>query len=93
MESINNIGVKLFKSCNEKFSRISPEGITPLTAAANHGHTDICGILLTHGSNVNEVDKIFYRVAQKNVSYGRFSTSLREAVNATSSICLLVVLC
>ena len=33
----------------------NPEGATPLLAAAQNGHTDICGILLAHGSNVNEV--------------------------------------
>ena len=33
----------------------SPQGWTPLLAAALKGHTDICGLLLAHGSNVNEV--------------------------------------
>ena len=32
------------------------QGFTPLLAAAYNGHTDICGLLLAHGSNVNEVD-------------------------------------
>ena len=31
------------------------QGFTPLLAAAQSGHTDICGLLLAHGSNVNEV--------------------------------------
>ena len=31
------------------------QGFTPLLAAAYNGHTDICGLLLAHGSNVNEV--------------------------------------
>ena len=31
------------------------QGATPLIAAAQKGHTDICGLLLAHGSNVNEV--------------------------------------
>ena len=31
------------------------QGATPLLAAAQEGHTDICGLLLAHGSNVNEV--------------------------------------
>ena len=30
-------------------------GATPLIAAAQNGHTDICGLLLAHGSNVNEM--------------------------------------
>ena len=29
------------------------KGETPLLAAAKSGHTDICGLLLAHGSNVN----------------------------------------
>ena len=33
----------------------TPQGWTPLLAAARHGHTDICGLLLAHGSNVNEI--------------------------------------
>ena len=33
----------------------SPKGFTPLLAAAQNGHTDICGLLLAHGSNVNEM--------------------------------------
>ena len=33
----------------------SPQGFTPLFAAAQNGHTDICGLLLAHGSNVNEL--------------------------------------
>ena len=33
----------------------NPEGGTPLLAAAQKGHTDICGLLLAHGSNVNEL--------------------------------------
>ncbi len=32
------------------------EGFTSLYVAAQNGHTDICGLLLEHGSDVNEVD-------------------------------------
>ena len=32
------------------------QGLTPLLVAAQEGHTDICGLLLAHGSDVNEVD-------------------------------------
>ena len=35
-----------------------PKGFTPLLIAAQYGHTDICGLLLAHGSNVNEVHPI-----------------------------------
>ena len=31
------------------------QGFTPLLAAAEAGHTNICGLLLAHGSDVNEV--------------------------------------
>ena len=34
----------------------SPQGNTPLIAAAQKGHTNICGLLLAYGSNVNDVD-------------------------------------
>ena len=34
----------------------SPDGFTPLLIAAQEGHTEICGLLLAHGSNVNEVE-------------------------------------
>ena len=34
------------------------QGVTPLLAAAERGHTDICGLLLAHGSNVNEVEPV-----------------------------------
>ena len=33
----------------------SNTGFSPLLAAAQRGHTDISGLLLAHGSNVNEV--------------------------------------
>ena len=33
----------------------NPQGFTPLLAAVHNGHTDICGLLLAHGSDVNEV--------------------------------------
>ena len=39
--------------------RVTPrshDGFTPLLIAAQEGHTDICGILLAHDSNVNEVE-------------------------------------
>ena len=32
------------------------QGFTPLLAAAQHGHTEICGLLLANGSNVNDRD-------------------------------------
>lgn len=32
------------------------QGATPLLTAAQYGHTDICGLLLAHGSNVNEIE-------------------------------------
>ena len=32
------------------------QGFSPFVAAALNGHTDICGLLLAHGSDVNEVE-------------------------------------
>ena len=34
----------------------SPKGLTPLLIAAQQGNIDICGLLLAHGSDVNEVE-------------------------------------
>ena len=36
----------------------TPQGPTPLLIAARNGHTDICGLLLAHGSNVNETEPL-----------------------------------
>ena len=33
---------------------LGPQGVTPLLIAAQNDHTDICGLLLAKGSNVNE---------------------------------------
>ena len=69
MASANNIDVKLFESSVDgdlegvvdaltqggKVSVRNPQGFTPLSAAAKYGHTSICGLLLAHGSDVNEV--------------------------------------
>ena len=69
MESVNTVDVKLFNSCLDgdlegvvaalaqggRVAVRSPQGITPLLAAAENGHTDICGLLLAHGSDVNEM--------------------------------------
>ena len=41
----------------------SPGGGTPLLAAAVAGHTDICCLLLKHGSNVNEVAPVTKQTA------------------------------
>ena len=34
------------------------QGWTPLIAAAEKGHTDICGLLLAHGSDGNEMESV-----------------------------------
>ena len=70
MESVNNIDEKLFDSSFDgdlegvvdalaqggRVAMRNPQGGTPLIAAAQNGHTDICGLLLAHGSDVNEVE-------------------------------------
>ena len=70
MENVNNIDAKLFNSSNDgdlegvvdalaqggRVAMRNPQGGTPLIAAAQNGHTDICGLLLAHGSDVNEME-------------------------------------
>ena len=69
MESVNNIDVRLFNyslrgdlegvvdalAQGGRVAMRNSRGLSPLLAAANRGHTDICGLLLAHGSDVNEV--------------------------------------
>ena len=69
MESVNDIDEKLYNSSvrgdlegvvdalaqGGRVAMRNPQGATPLIAAAQNGHTDICGLLLAHGSDVNEV--------------------------------------
>ena len=69
MESVNNIDVKLFNSSvrgdlegvvdalaqGGRVAVRNSQGGTPFLVAAQNGHTDICGLLLAHGSDVNEV--------------------------------------
>ena len=69
MENVNTIDAKLYNSSFDgdlegvvdaltrggRVAMRSPQGVTPFLAAAELGHTDICGLLLAHGSDVNEV--------------------------------------
>ena len=64
----NTFDVELFNSSHDgdldgvmaalakggKVNDKSAEGATPLIVAAQKGHTDICGVLLAHGGNVND---------------------------------------
>ena len=66
MESVNNIDAKLYNSSlngdlegvvdalaqGGRVEMRNPGGFAPLYAAAQNGHTDICGLLLQHGSDV-----------------------------------------
>ena len=70
MGSVNYFDAKLFNSSvsgdlegvldalarGGRVAMRNPQGATPLLAAAQNGHTDICGLLLAHGSNVNEME-------------------------------------
>ena len=38
-----------------RVTAMNQQGFTPLLVAARNGHADTCGLLLAHGSNVNEV--------------------------------------
>ena len=72
MESASTMDITLFNSSSSgdiegviaalaqggSVTMRSPKGTTPLLIAANNGHTDICGLLLAHGSNVNEVEPL-----------------------------------
>ena len=44
--------------------RTSDFAYTPLLVAAGNGHTDICGLLLAHGSDVNELEPNSMQTAQ-----------------------------
>ena len=69
MESVNTVDEKLFCSSHRgdlvgmlgalaqggRVAMRNSHGVTPLLVAAQNGHTDICGLLLGHGSDVNEV--------------------------------------
>ena len=69
MESPNNIDIQLYNSSSDgdleglvyalaqggRVTMRTPQGATPLLKAAQKGHTDICGLLLAHGSDVNEM--------------------------------------
>ena len=70
MESVSTSDAKLYNSSihgdierviaalaqGGKVAMRNHQGFTPLLVAAYYGHTDICGLLLAHGSNVNEVN-------------------------------------
>ena len=69
MQGVNTIDEKLFNSSivgdleglvdalarGGRVAMRNHQGATPLLAATQNGHTDICGLLLAHGSDVNEV--------------------------------------
>ena len=69
MESVSIWDVKLYSSSfngdidgvmtalaqGGRVAMRNPQGFTPLIAAASDGYTGIYGLLLAHGSNVNEV--------------------------------------
>ena len=55
------------------------QGFTPLLAAAQNGHTDICGLLLENGSDVNARDR------------QGFTPLLAAAQNGHTDICGLLL--
>ena len=70
MEERNTFDVKLFNSSVDgnlervmaalahggRVAMRNSQGYTPLIAAAYNGHADIFGLLLAHGSDVNDMD-------------------------------------
>ena len=93
MESVSESDVKLFNSSlhgdvdgvitaltqRGRVTVRSPQGITPLLAAAQNGHSDICGLLLEHGSNVNEVEPTTQQTAL-HLAAGEGHNELVEAL-------------
>ena len=93
MERANEFDVKLFNSSldgdlkgvraalvqggNVAFR--SPQGGTPLIAAAQKGHTDICDLLLAHGSDVNVMDPVTKATALHHAT-GRGHVAVVEAL-------------
>ena len=77
MEGVTSLDAKLFDSSingdtegviaalvqGGRVTVRNPQGATPLIAAAQKGHTDICVLLLAHGSNVNEVQPVTKQTA------------------------------
>ena len=57
------------------------EGITPLIAAARNGHTDICSLLLTHGSNVNETTPLAKQTALHFAASNGHDTSIEALLS------------
>ena len=65
MESVSTLDAELFKASVDgdldgvmaalaqggRVAMRNHQGATPLFVAAQNGHTDICGLLLAHGSN------------------------------------------
>ena len=99
MESVNNIDQKLFDSSlrgdlegvvnalaqGGRVAMRNPQGATPLIAAAQDGHTDICGLLLAHGSDANEV-QLKIRWTALHVAASRGHEAVVEALLSWGAI-------
>ena len=82
MEGANTIDLKLFHSSvygdlegvraalaqGGSVSFRFSDGHTPLVVAAMNGHSDICSVLLAHGSDVNEMDPLTKDTALHNAA-------------------------
>ena len=64
----------------------SPQGVTPLQIAALMGHTDICGLLLAHGSNVNEVVPVIKHTALHSASLTGHNASVELLLSSGAEV-------
>ena len=80
MERLNKFDVELFNcSCYGDLEGVknalanggnarTREDFSPLLAAAQNGHTEICGLLLAHGSDVNEISTVMGNITPLHVA-------------------------
>ena len=99
MEGLNNIDMKLFNSSlrgdlegvvdalaqGGRVAMRNSQGFTSLIAAAQDGHTDICGLLLAHGSDANEV-QLKIRWTALHVAASRGHEAVVEALLSWGAI-------
>ena len=82
MERVNKFDVELFNSScygdlegvknalanSGRVNARTQEDFSPLLAAAQNGHTEICGLLLAHGSDVNEISTVMGNITPLHVA-------------------------
>ena len=103
--NVSPVDKKLLNSCNGDIEGVMTalaqggrvavrdcKGWTPLLVAAHQGHTDICGLLLASGSNVNEMSPdtkdtaLYYAALHGNNAIVEALLSWRAEVNPQNHI-------